>query len=83
MCHMSHVMCHMSHAMCRESHVIYIYINFFDNVMKLVVGGSVISYINPVTVTTIISITYLVVKWNFSKNLNSLLNDNQYPGNKP
>ena len=60
MCHMSHVMCHMSQTMCRESHVIYIYINFFDNVMKLVVGGSVISYINPDNVTTIISITNLL-----------------------
>ena len=41
------VMCHLSLIMCHVSHVIFL-LSLFDNVMKLVVGGSVIDRANSV-----------------------------------
>ena len=47
-CHMSHVTCDVSHVMCHVSNVILFYLfYFFDKVVKLIFGGSVINGAYP------------------------------------
>ena len=43
MCHVSYVMCHVSCVSCHMSHV-YIFIFFWDKVVKTAGGGSVIKW---------------------------------------
>ena len=46
-CHVSHILCHVSCVACHVSHVTCQMSHFFDRVVKLVSGGSVINGATP------------------------------------